>query len=123
MQKETLSAHKNLENPTKGKCGWCGSTLPRRGRSRPRKFCSASCKQRAYESRKFGIAEMWDLFQSEVSTCYICGECLDYSRPQTICVDHVIATVHGGRTDIENLRPVHIRCNAAKGASLFVPSF
>ncbi|WP_235923053.1 hypothetical protein [Corynebacterium lizhenjunii] len=32
-------------------CQWCGKELPAPGRGRPRKFCSASCKQRAYEQR------------------------------------------------------------------------
>ncbi|WP_420361681.1 HNH endonuclease [Corynebacterium marquesiae] len=124
MQEKTLAAHSNIEKLEEGKCAWCGGALPDRvGAGRTRKFCKASCKQRAYESRKFGIAEMWKIFQSEYSTCYLCGGVLDYASPQTLCVDHMIATVHGGRTDIENLRPVHIRCNAVKGARLFAPSF
>nr|WP_105360322.1 hypothetical protein [Corynebacterium camporealensis] len=32
-------------------CQWCGKELPPGGRGRPRKFCSPSCKQRAYEQR------------------------------------------------------------------------
>ncbi|WP_092148358.1 hypothetical protein [Corynebacterium mycetoides] len=33
-------------------CLWCGRDLPpHEGRGRRRKFCSASCKQRAYEQR------------------------------------------------------------------------
>lgn len=37
-------------------CGWCGLRLPderdRRGRvGRPRRYCSQSCRQRAYERR------------------------------------------------------------------------
>ncbi|GEA43783.1 hypothetical protein Cst04h_19530 [Corynebacterium striatum] len=32
-------------------CQWCGKEIPQGGRGRPRKFCSASCKQRAYEQR------------------------------------------------------------------------
>ncbi|MGX1737590.1 hypothetical protein ACWIB8_00250 [Corynebacterium flavescens] len=35
----------------RGSCQWCGKELPPNGRGRPRKFCSASCKQRAYEQR------------------------------------------------------------------------
>lgn len=32
-------------------CAWCGKELYRAGRGRPRKYCSQSCKQRAYEQR------------------------------------------------------------------------
>ena len=33
-------------------CAWCGGPLPeQKGRGRRRKFCSPSCKQRAYEQR------------------------------------------------------------------------
>ncbi|MDY3128340.1 MAG: hypothetical protein SOW59_09520 [Corynebacterium sp.] len=32
-------------------CGWCGKQLEQSGRGRPKKFCSPSCKQRAYERR------------------------------------------------------------------------
>ncbi|MBU5655326.1 MULTISPECIES: hypothetical protein [Corynebacterium] len=32
-------------------CQWCGKEIAQGGRGRPRKFCSPSCKQRAYEQR------------------------------------------------------------------------
>ncbi|OFT62680.1 hypothetical protein [Corynebacterium sp. HMSC05E07] len=32
-------------------CQWCGKEIEQGGRGRPRKFCSPSCKQRAYEQR------------------------------------------------------------------------
>ncbi|WP_018339746.1 hypothetical protein [Corynebacterium caspium] len=32
-------------------CAWCGKELLISGRGRPRKYCSPSCKQRAYEQR------------------------------------------------------------------------
>ncbi|GAB2514772.1 hypothetical protein CATRI_06455 [Corynebacterium atrinae] len=32
-------------------CAWCGREINRSGRGRPRKYCSVSCKQRAYEQR------------------------------------------------------------------------
>lgn len=35
-------------NPT---CARCGAELPASTRGRPRKYCSQSCKQRAYEQR------------------------------------------------------------------------
>lgn len=37
------------ETPT---CAWCGKEIPvNTGRGRKRKYCGASCKQRAYEQR------------------------------------------------------------------------
>jgi hypothetical protein len=36
-------------------CGWCGQRLPAEGKvgkvGRPRRYCSQSCRQRAYERR------------------------------------------------------------------------
>ncbi|CAB0551662.1 hypothetical protein CIP107528_01223 [Corynebacterium diphtheriae] len=32
-------------------CAWCGKELNSNGRGRPKKFCSQSCRQRAYEQR------------------------------------------------------------------------
>lgn len=33
-------------------CGWCGCRLPDEGRvGRPRRYCTQSCRQRAYERR------------------------------------------------------------------------
>jgi hypothetical protein len=33
-------------------CGWCGSRLPDEGKvGRPRRYCTQSCRQRAYERR------------------------------------------------------------------------
>ncbi|WIM68824.1 hypothetical protein QP027_05440 [Corynebacterium breve] len=38
--------------PKQSTCRWCGTELVQpSGRGRRRKFCSASCKQRAYEQR------------------------------------------------------------------------
>ncbi|WJY89721.1 hypothetical protein CCONF_05935 [Corynebacterium confusum] len=36
---------------TKITCQWCNKEMDQNGRGRPRKFCSAACKQRAYEQR------------------------------------------------------------------------
>lgn len=33
-------------------CQWCGGEVAVQGRGRPRKYCSSSCKQRAYEQRQ-----------------------------------------------------------------------
>ena len=32
-------------------CNWCGKGMPTQTRGRPRKYCSAACKQRAWEQR------------------------------------------------------------------------
>ncbi len=32
-------------------CQWCGKAIESSGRGRPRKYCSATCRQRAYEQR------------------------------------------------------------------------
>ena len=32
-------------------CGWCGTPIPHSGRSRARRYCDRSCRQRAYEVR------------------------------------------------------------------------
>lgn len=103
-------------------CKWCGSGFTPKGVGRPPNYCKQGCRQRAYESRKWGIGEMWEHMEATYSDCYLCGESLVWSQPQTLCVDHMIATVHGGRTDVENLRPVHVPCNAKKGARLYVGS-
>jgi hypothetical protein len=33
-------------------CAWCGATLDQRGTGRPRRYCRAACRQRAYEQRR-----------------------------------------------------------------------
>lgn len=100
-------------------CGWCHTPLDNRGRGRPKKFCKASCRQRAYESRKYGMSAAWERLM-EYSDCYLCEQPLDWSDRENIVTDHVIATVHGGVTEPWNLRPVHMRCNARKGSKLFI---
>lgn len=35
----------------KDSCLWCGKPIVNQGRGRPKKYCSSSCKQRAYEKR------------------------------------------------------------------------
>ncbi|QTH60824.1 hypothetical protein J5O04_08370 [Corynebacterium hindlerae] len=32
-------------------CAWCGTPIEVSGRGRPKKYCSHSCRQRAYEQR------------------------------------------------------------------------
>lgn len=105
------------------KCAWCEKEIANADRGRPRKYCCRAHKQRAYESRKYKIGETWEALSNKYSSCYLCGKSLDYSRPHTVCMDHMIATVYGGRTDVENLRPVHLECNARKGSRLISSSF
>lgn len=104
-------------------CKWCGESFIANSTGRPRKYCKTSCRQRAYESRKWGVAEMWEHFKQRSTHCYLCLEPLDWSKRQSLCTDHMIATVHGGRTDVENLRPVHLRCNGKKAATLISEPF
>lgn len=104
-------------------CLWCGSEFKASGVGRPRKYCKKSCRQRAYESRKWGIGEMWEHFEKTYTDCYLCDAPLDWKAPQTMCVDHMISTVHGGRTDVANLRPVHLRCNGLKASTLISETF
>jgi hypothetical protein len=42
-----------LASTLEGRCGWCGRpVVPTPGRGRPRRYCRASCRQRAYELRR-----------------------------------------------------------------------
>lgn len=89
---------------------------------RPKKYCKHSCRQRAYESRKYGIEEVWGNLRRQYDSCYLCDERLDWNNHQGIVMDHMVATVWGGRTVPENLRPVHAACNTAKGSRLLISS-
>ena len=122
MSRKIISPEKIQGNTTFGSCSFCGDSFEVKKSGRPRKYCKASCRQRAYQSRKWGIGEVWDHLQASYCQCYICGEPLDWESPQTLCLDHVIATVYGGRTNVENLRPVHLKCNALKGMKLIIPA-
>ena len=58
--------------------------------------------------------------QNEI--CALCDEPLDYdvlTGPLCPVTDHMIPTVMGGATAIENLHVVHAVCNARKGAAMF----
>ncbi|WP_366937757.1 HNH endonuclease [uncultured Corynebacterium sp.] len=108
------------EKKTLKTCANCGKLIPKSPSNRPRKYCKRSCRQRAYESRKYNIHGLWKTL-AEYEFCYLCGELLDWAAPQSICTDHMIATVYGGRTVPENVRPVHIVCNLKKGSTLIAP--
>lgn len=105
-------------------CLWCGKpVIPQEGRGRPRKYCRPSCRQRAYESRRYRISEIWDQLERTYDRCYLCGVELDWEDPAGICLDHKISTVYGGRTDVDNLRPVHLSCNNRKSDRLISEPF
>jgi hypothetical protein len=48
-----MTAPERLKSRTEPRhCGWCGLRLPDEARAgRPRRYCSQSCRQRAYERR------------------------------------------------------------------------
>ena len=50
--------------------------------------------------------------------CCFCGQPIDlairYPEPLSFTVDHEIPTSHGGRDDIDLLRPAHNHCNRAR---------
>ena len=104
-----------------GCCLWCGNPLEYNGRGRKPKYCSRSCRQRAYECRVSGNIGLFEHLK-QFHTCYLCGKPLDWSDPLGVCVDHVIPTIRGGMTIPENLRPVHVECNAIKGEKLLDPA-
>ena len=104
-----------------GCCSWCGKPVAYKGRGRKPKYCSRSCRQRAYEYRLMSNSELFT-FLRKFDRCYLCGERLDWSDPLDVCLDHVIPTIRGGMTIPENLRSVHVECNAIKGEKLLDPS-
>ncbi|MDK8240783.1 MULTISPECIES: hypothetical protein [Corynebacterium] len=47
-----MKIRKRRINETTNVCAWCGKEIEiNQGRGRKRKYCSSSCKQRAYEQR------------------------------------------------------------------------
>lgn len=57
--------------------------------------------------------------QTYGSTCYLCSGSIDLDAPRRsplgLSIDHVRPRSLGGSDDIENLRPVHFRCNLKRG--------
>jgi len=104
----------------KSECAWCGIEFTQPHMGRTKKFCKSSCKQRAYESRKWGMAEIRRDWETTYTSCYICSQPLNWLEPQGIVGDHKIATVYAGQTNPVNVKPVHLLCNASKGDKLLV---
>jgi len=100
-------------------CLWCDEEIEQKSMGRPIKYCRRSHRQRAYESRKTGMDNLW-ITMSHIENCYLCDEPLDWTDKQSVVFDHEIATVHGGRTNVNNLRPVHRLCNHIKLAKLIL---
>lgn len=60
------------------------------------------------------------------STCCYCHEPIDpaystesiygHNHPKRLSLEHLIPRSRGGSDSIENLRPCHLGCNAARGA-------
>lgn len=70
---------------------------------------------------------LWNLVAMAYGTrCIHCGEPIDmaycdefiygHNNPLRPSVDHVIPRAMGGSDRLENLRPAHLGCNAARGA-------
>ena len=106
--------------PMNTECDWCGTEFTQHQMGRRKRFCKNSCKQRAYESRKWGMAEIRRDWETLYSSCYLCGETLNWLEPQRIVSDHKIATVYARQTNPVNVKPVHLLCNARKGDKLLI---
>ncbi|QQB08261.1 hypothetical protein I6H52_06460 [Corynebacterium urealyticum] len=60
---------------TPGFCAWCGEEMPGQQRGRPRKFCSRSCRQRAYEQRaSHSAADAPTVKNTQLPTLSVSGE-------------------------------------------------
>lgn len=57
--------------------------------------------------------------QTYGAVCYLCGGGIDLAAPRRspmgLSLDHVRPRSLGGSDEIDNLRPVHFRCNLKKG--------
>ena len=101
-------------------CEWCGNEME--PKTQPggysKKYCRKSCKQRAYEARKYGaynaIREALEKFPR---SCPECGEPLDpsiMSGSYACTADHTIPVSKGGAHHLENILIIHKGCNSSK---------
>jgi len=51
------------------------------------------------------------LVLAESDVCWRCG------KAGATTADHVTPIAHGGTHDVDNLKPAHLRCNSAAGAT------
>lgn len=113
------------------RCIWCGDGLAPRKRA-DAAFCSEKCVSAARRQLRavFGRGERaqterkaW--LESRGGCCHLCDRLIDpalsYPQPQSLTVDHVIPISVGGTSEIENLMPAHLACNAGRGARLLSP--
>lgn len=95
-------------------CVLCGQPLPAPARTgRPRRFCSAACRQRDY------VLKAW---RTPVDPPYLegpCGICGERLGPKYE-IDHIIPVSKGGSGDASNLQWVHPTCNKSKGSKVLV---
>lgn len=94
-------------------CMHCDKEVVSPKMGRKRKYCSRSCRQRAYEDRKTNMPELHSAL-SHVTHCYLCAKELDWNDRTNVVFDHAIPTVRGGLTNLDNLKPTHRTCNLKK---------
>jgi 5-methylcytosine-specific restriction endonuclease McrA len=97
-----------------------------------KKYCSQSCRQRAYENRRivdlvadrddFDAVEAGAVFARDQWKCGLCGERIDQSlvhpHPFSASLDHVIPRARGGLHVYENVQAAHLTCNTSKKDSM-----
>lgn len=107
-----------MSNQTCKRCN--KQLLPAAATGRPRIYCSNTCKQTAYDGRKWGYNRE-EIVAEHGDVCYLCQSVVNLAGrgPQAPCVDHVLPLAAGGNNHIENLRIVHLVCNLRKGDRLF----
>ena len=113
-------------------CAVCGKTFLSHGSGATRKkYCSRGCLLRrpgSYNRQlrartKLNFKARQRIIARFVERgCYICGEALDrtirWPDPRSVTLDHVTPVALDGADHVDNLRPVHWRCNREKGDNL-----
>lgn len=108
-------------------CIWCALPMPPAKRL-DAAFCSEKCTSAARRQlrRLFGRMDgeaparraAWLIEQG--GKCHLCGLDIpagaEYPAPDSLTIDHVTPISQGGVTELSNLKPAHLHCNAARGA-------
>lgn len=90
---------------TPGFCAWCGEEMPGQQRGRPRKFCSRSCRQRAYEQRvSQSAADTPALKNTQLSTPSMSGEELADQLFELRCAAEDLVTAMDEQAEPAELR-------------------